>query len=72
MYVKKYKKCNVSARIVHMRLLLSSFLLSQEAYSFGPHFLAKGRKKTCSGRKHSYISQSEVIGSKHRTLPVFN
>jgi len=34
---------------------LSNILLSQEAFSFGPHFLAKGRKKTCSAHKHSYI-----------------
>jgi len=32
-----------------------SFLVSQDAFSFGPHFLAKGRKKTCSAREHSYL-----------------
>ena len=34
---------------------LSSFLISQEVFSFGPHFVAKGRKKTCLAREYYYL-----------------
>jgi hypothetical protein len=33
---------------------LSYCLLSKEAFSFGPRFLVKGQKKTCSAQEHCY------------------